>query len=103
MRSKGRFRSRKQIAGPQGSTRLLKRPGERLRVAKPPPSEQGLLPRRWRLLQRKQPTSPPNTKPPPRSQKARRSNVVLKQTRQSRRVAKLEAAAKKAKRDVAWG
>ena len=28
-------------------------------------------PRRWRLLQRKQPTSPPNTKPPQRSQRHR--------------------------------
>src|SRR3954468_503718 len=35
--------------------------------------------RRWRLLQRKQPTSPRSTKPPQRSQKAPRSNVVLTQ------------------------
>ena len=41
--------------------------------------------RRWRLLQRKQPTSPPGTKPPQRSQKAPRSNVVLTQMRQGRR------------------
>jgi len=39
--------------GPQSSTRLLKRPGERPRAAKPQPSEQGLPPRRWRLLQTK--------------------------------------------------
>src|SRR5499427_131316 len=41
--------------------------------------------RRWRLLQRKQPTSPPSTKPPQPSQKAPRSNVVLTQMRQGRR------------------
>src|SRR5215467_8185702 len=41
-----RLRSRRQTTGPQGSTRLLKRPGERPRVAKPQPSEQGLPPRR---------------------------------------------------------
>src|SRR5262249_17493256 len=41
--------------------------------------------RRWRLLQRKQPTSPPSTKPLQRSQKAPRSNVVLTQMRQGRR------------------
>jgi hypothetical protein len=80
-----RLRSRRQTTGPQSSTRLLKRPGERPRVAKPQPSEQGLPPRRWRLLQRKQPTSPPSTKPPQRSQKAPRSNVVLTQMRQGRR------------------
>ena len=80
-----RLRSRRQTTGLQSSTRLLKRPGERPRVAKPQPSEQGLPPQRWRLLQRKQPTSPPSTKPPQRSQKARRSNVVLTQMRQGRR------------------
>jgi len=80
-----RLRSRRQTTGPQSSTRLLKRPGERPRVAKPQPSEQGLPPRRWRLLQRKQLTSPPSTKPPQRSQKAPRSNVVLTQMRQGRR------------------
>src|SRR6266576_554297 len=83
-----RLRSRRQTTGPQSSTRLLKRPGERPRVGKPQPSEQGLPPRRWRLLQRKQPTSPPNTKPPQRSQKAPRSNVVLTQMRQRRRGSK---------------
>src|SRR6478736_3060361 len=41
-----RLRSRRQITGPQSSTRLLKRPDERPRVAKPQPSEQGLPPRR---------------------------------------------------------
>src|SRR5215467_14559941 len=41
-----RLRSRRQTTGPQSSTRLLKRPGERPRVAKPRPSEQGLPPRR---------------------------------------------------------
>src|SRR5262249_28931163 len=41
-----RLRSRRQTTGPQSSTRLLKRPGERPRVAKPQPSEQGLPPRR---------------------------------------------------------
>src|SRR6476619_6334241 len=41
-----RLRSRRQTTGPQSSTRLLKRPGERSRVAKPQPSEQGLPPRR---------------------------------------------------------
>src|SRR5215469_7846887 len=41
-----RLRSRMQTTGPQSSTRLLKRPGERPRVAKPQPSEQGLPPRR---------------------------------------------------------
>src|SRR6476659_1378947 len=80
-----RLRSRRQTTGLQSSTRLLKRPGERPRVAKPQPSEQGLPPRRWRLLQRKQPTSPPSTKPPQRSQKAPRSNVVLRQMPQGRR------------------
>ena len=80
-----RLRSRRQTTGLQSSTRLLKRLGERPRVAKPQPSEQGLPPRRWRLLQRKQPTSPPSTKPPQRSQKAPRSNVVLTQMRQGRR------------------
>ena len=65
--------------------------------AKPQPSEQGLPPRRWRLLQRKQPTSrAKSTKPPQRNQKAPRSNVVLTQMRQGREVAKLGAAAKKA-------
>src|SRR6516225_7034350 len=41
-----RLRSRRQTTGLQSSTRLLKRPGERPRVAKPRPSEQGLPPRR---------------------------------------------------------
>src|SRR5262245_35168639 len=41
-----RLRSRRQTTGPQSSTRLLKRPGERPRVAKRQPSEQGLPPRR---------------------------------------------------------
>src|SRR5262245_8742665 len=41
-----RLRSRRQTTGPQSSTRLLKRPGERPRVAKPQPSGQGLPPRR---------------------------------------------------------
>src|ERR671930_574818 len=41
-----RLRSRRQTTGPQSSTRLLKRPGERPRVAKPQPSEQGLPPQR---------------------------------------------------------
>src|SRR6516164_6129543 len=41
-----RLRSRRQTTGRQSSTRLLKRPGERPRVAKPRPSEQGLPPRR---------------------------------------------------------
>ena len=36
-----RLRSRRQTTGPQSSTRLLKRPGERPRVAKPQPSEGG--------------------------------------------------------------
>ena len=80
-----RLRSRRQTTGPQGSTRLLKRPGERPWGAKPQPSEQGLPPRRWRLLQRKQPTLPPSTKPPQRILKAPRSNVVLTQMRQGRR------------------
>src|SRR5215469_16283500 len=37
-----RLRSRRQTTGPQSSTRLLKRLGERPRVAKPQLSEQGL-------------------------------------------------------------
>src|SRR5262245_51640378 len=41
-----RLRSRRQTTGRQSSTRLLKRPGERPRVAKPQPSGQGLPPRR---------------------------------------------------------
>src|SRR6516225_1617016 len=41
-----RLRSRRQTTGPQSSTRLLKRPGERPPVAKPQPSGQGLPPRR---------------------------------------------------------
>src|SRR5262249_55030662 len=41
-----RLRSRRQTTGPQGSTRLLKRPGERPGAAKPRPSEQGLPLRR---------------------------------------------------------
>ena len=41
-----RLRSRRQTTGPQSSPRLLKRPGERPRVAKPQPSEQGVPPRR---------------------------------------------------------
>src|SRR5205085_10141859 len=48
-----RLRSRRQTTGPQRSTRLLKRPGERPRVAKPQPSEQGLPPRRKRVAKRK--------------------------------------------------
>src|SRR5947208_5161860 len=41
-----RLRSRRQTTGPQSSPRLLKRPGERPRVAKPQPSEQGMPPPR---------------------------------------------------------
>src|SRR5438874_4976098 len=85
MQPRPRRQTRRKRTGPQSSTRLLKRPGERPRVAKPQPSEKGLAPRRWRLLQRKQPTSPPSTKPPQRSQKAPRGNVVLTQMRQGRR------------------
>src|SRR6267143_4500982 len=48
-----RLRARRQTTGPQSSTRLLKRPGERPRVAKPQPSEQGWPPRRSRPLQRR--------------------------------------------------
>src|SRR5437899_2312222 len=80
-----RLRSRRQTTGPQSSTRLLKRPGERPRAAKPQPSEQGVPPRRRRLAQRKQPTSAPSKKTPHRKQTAPRSEDVLTQMRESRR------------------
>src|SRR4029078_5392982 len=69
-------RSRRRIS------RTHRRAGEQRR-----PSGGRLLSafRRWRLLQRKQPTSPPSTKPPQRSQKAPQSNVVLTQRREGRR------------------
>src|SRR5258707_2806201 len=64
---------------------MSRRPGGAGGEGRPNGGKQVLASRRWRLLQRKQPTSPPSTKPPQRSQKAPRSNVVLTQMRQGRR------------------
>src|SRR6185503_13653220 len=75
-KKRSRRRNRKPISRSPRRTGELRRPsGGRLLSAF----------RRWRLLQRKQQTSPPGTKPPQRSQKAPRSNVVLTQMRQGRR------------------
>src|SRR5260370_19612929 len=64
---------------------MSRRPGRAGEQQRPRGGGLGSAPRRWRLLQRKQPTSPPSTKQPQRSQKAPRSNVVLTQMRQGRR------------------
>src|SRR5262249_46666020 len=80
-----RLRSRRQTTGPQSSTRLLKRPGERPRVAKPQPSEQGLPPRRKRRAQRQHPPSAPNTKPPHPKQKTPQSEKLPTKRREGRR------------------